>query len=419
MLNVEIAIIGAGAAGLTAAIFAGQRQPKGTRIALLESAAQPGAKILASGGGRCNVTHQRVTPADYNGSSPNAIKKVLAAFTVEQTLAFFNEIGVPLKLEASGKYFPVSNRAHSVLTALLNAAERAGAHLYTQNRVHSIARDQTGFHIHTNQTTFHARTVILATGGRSLPKTGSDGNGYTLAQTLGHSITPTFPALVPLLLPEHHFLRTLSGVSTLVRLTLRNPNGKTLYTTHNPLLCTHFGISGPAALDISRHWQAAQLQGIPATLYSNFLPQHTQQTLEAYLLNSRAPNLLTLLTPHLPDRLVRALCQHAQIEPTTAPHSLTRTARKTLIAALTDLPLPITGTRGFNYAEVTAGGVPLSELHLNTLQSRYCPGLFLCGEICDVDGRIGGFNFQWAWSSGYLAGTSMRVDKVQDTSDKG
>ncbi|GAB4399047.1 MAG: NAD(P)/FAD-dependent oxidoreductase [Anaerolineales bacterium] len=412
MHTVQIAIIGAGAAGLTAAIFAGQTQPKGTRIALLEAAAQPGAKILASGGGRCNVTHQRVTPADYNGSSPNAIKKVLAAFTVEQTLAFFNEIGVPLKLEASGKYFPVSNRARSVLTALLNTAERAGVHLHTQSRVQSITHDNTGFHIVSSSAIFHARAVILATGGRSLPKTGSDGSGYALAQALGHSLTPhIFPALVPLLLPETHFITHLSGLSTPVRLTLRTPNGKVHYTTENPLLCTHFGISGPAALDASRHWQASQQNNTNATLHVNFLPQHTAQTLENTLLNSRAPNLLNLLTPSLPDRLARALCLHAHIEPTTAPHQLTRPTRKALIAALTDLPLPIIGTRGFNYAEVTAGGVPLSELHLNSLQSRLCPGLYLCGEICDVDGRIGGFNFQWAWSSGYLAGTSVGVEK--------
>ncbi len=402
----DIAIVGAGAAGLMAAIWAGRTRP-GRRILLLEASARPGAKILISGGGRCNVTHARVTERDYSGSTPNAIRKVLRRFDVPQTRAFFEALGVPLKEEAGGKLFPASSRAGDVLEALLRAARQSGAALLTEHRVARITRRPDGFRLSGPWGALQSPKVILAAGGKSLPQTGSDGSGYALAQSLGHSLAPLFPALVPLTLPPGHFLTALRGLSAAVRLEVRAPGGKRLHAVEGALLCTHFGISGPAVLDISRHYLLACREQPGSALTVNFLPHSSPQELDAALqrLGKRAP--LRLLSPPLPERLGRALCAQAGLPPGSTGSTLSRAQRRALVQAVTALRLPVTGSRGFRAAEVTAGGVPLREVRLERMESRPAPGLHLCGEICDVDGRIGGFNFQWAWASGYVAGISV------------
>lgn len=416
----DLAVVGAGAAGLFAAISAGRTARAAgapLRIVALDGARTLGAKILVAGGGRCNVTHHRVDETAYAGSSRNAIRNVLRRFTVDDTVRFFRERGVELKREPTGKLFPTTDRARTILDALLAAARDAGVEIRHPWRVESIARADHGFTITSitgDQLT--ARRIILATGGRSLPRTGSDGHGYTLARALGHSLTPRiFPALVPLTLPEGHFLCSLSGITIEATLDLRSGTGKKLVAFTNSTLLTHFGLSGPAVLDISRYYldaaaHARQTGAPPPRLLINFLPSHTTESLDAALQNLRSRSAARLLSDppyNLPDRLARALCEHAGIDP-SAPgggHTLTRERRRALATAATALELPITGDRGFAHAEVTAGGVPLAEVHLDTMESRITPGLHLCGEILDVDGRIGGFNFQWAWASGFTAGT--------------
>lgn len=397
----DLIIVGAGAAGLTAAIWAGRRAP-GRRIVVLDGARKLGAKILVAGGGRCNVTHRAVTAADFAGSSPHAIRKVLTRFDVSETVAFFRELGVALKEESTGKLFPVTDSARTVLAALLAAAEQAGATLRHPARVETVRRTDEGqFVVAGPWGSLVAPRLILATGGRSLPKSGSDGHGYALAQALGHTLTPRiFPALVPLLLPEGHPLRALSGLSAPARLELWSGRGKRLHACKGAVLCTHFGLSGPAVLDISRHYLAAAADDPAVALTVNWLPDQTSESLEA-LLRDDPPGARRLLHERLPERLARALRE--QVGWTGA--DLTRPQRKQLAVLATRGPLPIVGDRGFAYAEVTAGGVPLDQLDLRALESRRCPGLHLCGELCDVDGRIGGFNFQWAWSSGFVAGT--------------
>ncbi|MCC6905597.1 MAG: NAD(P)/FAD-dependent oxidoreductase [Anaerolineae bacterium] len=401
----DLAIIGAGAAGLMAAIWAGRQVP-GRRIVLLDGAKKPGAKILVSGGGRCNVTHDVVTEHAYAGSTPHAIRKVLRRFDVPRTVAFFQDIGVLLKREDMGKLFPVTDSARTVLDALFRAARAAGAELWYPFRVESVERAGVGFHLSGPAGTLHAGRVVLATGGRSLPKSGSDGQAYMLARGLGHSISHTFPALVPLTLPRRHFICGLSGLPVDATLEVQSGSGKRLESLTGAILCTHFGLSGPAVLDISRHYLAARFDDPAARLLINWLPGETFDSLEQSLLHSGSQPLLRLLSGRLPDRLARALCAEAGIDTGARAGALTREARRGLVHLLVGMPLPVSGDRGFTYAEVTAGGVPLSEVHLETMESRVCPGLYLCGEICDVDGRIGGYNFQWAWSSGYVAGVS-------------
>ena len=402
----DIAVIGAGAAGLMAAIQAGRTAP-GAHIVALDGAAKPGAKILVAGGGRCNVTHEVVEASDYAGSTPGAIGKILRRFTVDDTIRFFAQLGVPLKREDTGKLFPVSDSARTVLDALLSAARDAGVELRYPRRIETLERAEAGFRLGGPWGGLTAQRVILATGGKSLPKSGSDGGGYALAQAFGHSLTPRlFPALVPLLLPAGHFLRELSGISFDCELTVTSGSGKRLHAVSGSALCTHFGLSGPAVLDISRYLLDVRASDPAAMLLLNVLPNDTPEHLDALLrdLGKAAP--AHFLSRRLPDRLARALVVAAGLDPALPASQLTREARRTLVSTLTALRLPIAGDRGFTYAEVTAGGVPLSELRLDTMESRLCPGLYLCGEICDVDGRIGGFNFQWAWASGCTAGTA-------------
>lgn len=404
--HVDIAIVGAGAAGLMAAIWAGRTNPK-RKIVVLESASTLGAKILISGGGRCNVTHHRVEASDYAGSSRNAVAKVLRHFEVPATIAFFRELGVALKQESTGKLFPATDSARTVLNALHTAARDANITIKHPWRVDAIRKEDSHFIITSANEQMRARQVILATGGKSLPKTGSDGHGYALAQALGHTLTPRiFPALVPLVLPPEHFIRSLSGLTFPATLEVRARTNKKLASFTDSTLCTHVGLSGPAVLDVSRYYLAAKFEDANAALFINWLPHTNAEKLDVELQTLRQTTLLAFLRGHLPERLLRALCAHVAIEPRTTGDQLTREQRRALAHALTQMPLPIVGDRGFTHAEVTAGGVPLHELHLNTMESRCCPGLYLCGEICDVDGRIGGFNFQWAWASGYTAGVA-------------
>ncbi|MFZ4663989.1 MAG: NAD(P)/FAD-dependent oxidoreductase [Caldilineaceae bacterium] len=403
----DVTIVGAGAAGLMAAIWAGRTNAK-RRIVVLDGAAKLGAKILVSGGGRCNVTHDVVTMDAYAGSSRNAIKKVLQRFDVPATIALFRELGVELKREETGKLFPTTDAARTVLNALLQGARQSGVAIHHPYRVTEIRRQTAGFTVTGPWGSVESRRVVLATGGKSLPKSGSDGYGYGLAQALGHTITPRLlPALVPLTLPKEHIICSLSGLTVDATFTVRAGNGKALASFTGSTLCTHFGLSGPAVLDISRYWLNAQLDDPQAMLVINWWPGLDAASFDAQLLTLGKGAPITLLRRQLPDRLARVLCEEAKVDPSAPGHNLTREQRKALVRTVVEWPLPITGNRGFTYAEVTAGGVPLQEIDLKTMESRCCPGLFLCGEICDVDGRIGGYNFQWAWSSGYVAGTAV------------
>jgi predicted Rossmann fold flavoprotein len=388
-VNYDIAVVGAGAAGLTAAMFAKRTAPD-ARVVALDGALKIGTKILISGGGRCNVTHHTVSADDFNGNR-NAIARVLRTFTVEQTVRWLAELGVTLKREETGKLFPASDRARSIVDALLRGCE--GVEIRTSHRVESIESSEDGFRLGD----LTASRVILATGGRSVPKTGSDGRGYALAQSLGHTITDTFPALVPLIVEEGHWLTALSGTSAEVELSVKSETGRVLTRHRGSMLCTHFGISGPVALDVSRHWIAAR-----GTLVANFLPGETFESLDAQLIDETKRNPRATITSvfrgRLPQRLLDAVAG------STPLGILTKTDRRRIVRALVETAVPVVRDRGFDYAEVTAGGVPLNEVDLSTMHSRRREGLYLCGEILDVDGRIGGFNFQWAWASGRLAG---------------
>ena len=364
-----------------------------------------GRRSSSRGGGRCNVTHWRVDERDFAGSTSPAIRKVLGRFTVEQTIAFFASAGVGFYREAdTGKLFPESDSARSILDALLRGAREAGAALLYPAKVTLLERDGDRFRLGTTAGPVTARKVILCTGGKSLPKSGSDGSGFALATMLGHSITaPVVPSLVPLVLPADHFIRALTGLALPCRFTLLSWKGKPVATSMGSTLCTHTGLSGPATLDISRHWLVSRVTDPAARLLLDWLPEIPEAHLEQMLLEMGAKGAISVLRKHLTERLAQHLCAAAAAPPTG---DLPREARRRLVAAVKGLELPVVGDRGFTIAEATAGGVPLSEVRLDSMESRICPGLHFAGEVLDVDGRIGGFNFQWAWASAFVAGTA-------------
>lgn len=404
---VDVAVVGAGAAGLMAGIWAGRTNPN-RRIVLLDGAKSLGAKILVAGGGRCNVTHHAVDESAYAGSSRKAIRNVLRRFDVPETVAFFREIGVTLKREEAGKLFPTTDSARTVLNALLQEAHRVGATIRHPCRVTKIDREQDTFLVRGEWGSLRTSRLILATGGKSLPKTGSDGLGYRFAQSLGHSVSERiFPALVPLTLDKSDALVELSGITLPATIELRSGNGKRLISFTDSTLITHFGLSGPSVLDISRYYLDEIEDDPDAHLTMNWLPNETAESLDQSLRNARGETIGRLLTARLPERLGCLLCAQVGVAFNKPIDQLGREKRRSLVRQMTEMPLAVTGHRGYTHAEVTAGGVPLSEIQLKTMASRHCLGLHLCGEICDVDGRIGGFNFQWAWASGFVAGISV------------
>ncbi|HOC19425.1 MAG TPA: aminoacetone oxidase family FAD-binding enzyme [Vicinamibacterales bacterium] len=409
-------IVGGGAAGLATAIFLARRRPA-LRIAVLDGARRLGAKILVSGGGRCNLTNRVVTASDYWGGDRRIVASVLAAFPVEATIAFFREIGVSVHEEESGKLFPDTNRARTVLDALLDEAGRLGVTIVTGERVTRL------------EPLLAAGPVVLATGGRSLPKSGSDGEGLRMAASLGHTIVETTPALAPLVVGcglsravsslsgkegTAAFHQQLSGVSHDAALTVEH-GGRQLARLRGPLLWTHFGVSGPVALDASRHWHRAALGQEAVRVRVSFLPALDARGAEQALLEAAgrrpAASLRSTLASLVPSAVADAVLAHLSIEPAVQMAQLPRATRAVLAKALVGWDLAVTGSRGYNFAEATAGGVALDEVNRATLESRVRPGLYLVGEMLDVDGRLGGFNFQWAWSSAWVAARGIATGR--------
>lgn len=410
----DIAIVGFGAAGMAAGIFAGQkaRETGGrARIVALDGAKSIGAKILVSGGGRCNVTHDHITPADYNGSK-SIVRNVLAGFDEKATAMWFESLGAPLKPEEGGKMFPASDSARTVVQALVRRCAELDVRIRLGHRVEEITppvHPAAEFVVRHRHGELLAARVIIATGGRALPGSGSDGSGYDLVRRLGHGVSETYPALVPLLLDPSFFHKDLSGQSVEVELTTLS-DGKVIDRRTGSLLWTHFGISGPVVLDASRHWVISHATARTTQMRCSFLPGHAFESMESRLIALAASrphqSIARALGEPLPERLARAIVRFVGIDPQTPLPHLSRQHRRQLVHALTAMTLPVVGDRGWNHAEVTAGGVPLAEIDYRTMESRKTPGLYLVGEILDCDGRIGGFNLQWAWATGYSAGRS-------------
>ncbi len=394
-----IVIIGAGAAGLMAAIFAAG---EARRVLVLERTRDGGRKILISGGGRCNVLPSELEPDRFvSDSSRHLVRRFLTAWPLEQQREFFErELRLPLVLEPeTGKLFPASNRARDVRDGLIECARRAGVEFRFEQVVEDVAPGKSGWVVSLGGNQVHASAVIFATGGLSVPNTGSDGIGLAIARRLGHQIHPTYPALTPLTAdPAIH--AELSGLSLRVTIAAKE-NGKRKTTTGG-FLFTHRGYSGPTVLDFS-HIAIRSRSSAREELLVQW-GELGEAEWEIRLQERGLRTVLSVVREQLPARLAERLLAESGIEPSKQLAQLNRTERKGLIDRLVRYPLPWTGDEGYKKAEVTGGGVALSEMYPATLESRRHPGLYFCGEILDAFGPIGGHNFCWAWSTGRSAG---------------
>jgi len=416
----DLIIVGAGAAGMTAAIFAGREAKtsgKNLRIALLDGARKPGAKILVSGGGRCNVTNETVTEKDFFGGSQNTIRNVLRQFDHKQTVEWMKELGVSLKLEPRGKLFPTTDKARTVLDGLIDDIRKLNIEIKAAHRVKRIeplADGAEGFLIQLkDHDPIRTKKLILSTGGRSLPKSGSDGWGLEAARKLGHEIVPTTPALVPLTLDEDsedaQIFQNNSGASLDMTLCTANSKGKSVYERTESLLLTHFGISGPVTLDVSRHFLRLIEKKDQPSIIARLPNFQNQQQADQWLQNEAKKHPKKSVPSILHNQMPSQLAREFGLDISSLAE-MRKDQRIQLATRLGHWKLPIIGSRGYPFAETTAGGVSLSSINWKNMQSRKIDNLYFCGEMLDVDGRLGGFNFQWAWSSGYIAGKNSIID---------
>ena len=385
-----------------AAIFAAGA---GAETILIERTRDGGRKILISGGGRCNVLPARLDESRFvTDSSPNTLRKIVRSWPLHEQVDFFESVlGIALVEETeSAKLFPASHRARDVRDGLLALAARRGARLWPDTLVTALAPTlDGGWRIDLDQAPpIEADAVIVATGGLSVPNTGSDGRGLRIVAGLGHTMHPTYPALTPLKAEPAPFAE-LAGVSLTVTMTARSATHRC--TSSGGFLFTHHGYSGPAVLDASHVVARAQIDEAPARVQVCWT-RLDAEAWERALAPHGARTVLGALRGELPERLAVALLGVAGVDPARSLADLRRQERIALVETLVRGVLPWTGDEGYKKAEVTGGGVSLAEIDPRTMESRRHPGLFLCGEVLDAFGPIGGYNFLWAWATGRAAG---------------
>ena len=394
----NVCVIGGGAAGMLAALTAAEN---GHRVLLLERQSRVGRKLLATGNGRCNLSNYHVSPAHYHGGA-GFCDFALSQFDVGETLQYFASLGLLTVSEASGRIYPMSNMAGSVLDVLRYALERPEIDLQTSQTVTAVRKMPEGFSVKTETGTFSARCLILAAGGAAGSKVGGGMDGYRLAKSLGHHRTALYPSLVQLK-TDPTYPRALKGVKAQCGISICR-GSQVLARNSGEVLFTEYGVSGPAIFDLSRSVSAG---GSDLTCLLNFFPDWEEAEVLHWLSQRQAAmathEASTLLTGSCHTRLGQMICKSAGFTNQRAA-GLTRDDLRRIARQATHFALPITGTCGFDQAQVTAGGLDTSEFDPRTLQSRLVPGLYACGELLDIDGDCGGYNLQWAWSSGRLAG---------------
>lgn len=395
----DVIVIGGGASGMMAALTAAEN---GRSVVLLERQSRVGRKLLATGNGRCNLTNYHVSPDHYHGEDSSFCAHALCAFDTGTTLQYFASLGLLTVSEDSGRVYPMSNMAGSVLDVLRYALERPGIRVCTGQAVTAVKRIAEGFTVRTETEVFAARKVILAAGGAAGSKVGGVMDGYRLAKMLGHHRTVLYPSLVQLR-TDPTYPRALKGVKAECSIAILR-GGERVAENRGEVLFTEYGVSGPAIFDISR---AVSTSGEGLVCALDFFPDwETREVLDWLRLRREtmgAHEASTLLVGSCHTRLGQMLCKAAGFT-TQRAAGLTDSDLERIARQVKRFALPITGTCGFDQAQVTAGGLRTEEFDPETLESRVVPGLYVCGEVLDVDGDCGGFNLQWAWSSGHLAG---------------
>lgn len=414
-MKFDFLILGAGACGLMAGIQAARA---GRSVAILEKLSQAGRKILISGGGRCNYTNLGASPQNYQSESAHFHKSALREWTSEDTLHFFEELGIKPKEKKLGQIFPTSDSAEEVRSALLGLYLRSGGKIFYDQNILGVEKNADAFRVQSRRganeeaAIFESPKLLVATGGKAYPQLGATDFALKLATQLGLRVTETSPALVPFTFGEQYqnLFRKISGLSLGVRLTASGEAAKKISFEEN-LLFAHFGLTGPAILQISSYWRAGEKIRIRFSPRSDEAEsvRETPHSLEEEITRSRETNPLkkirTFLAEKYSDNFLEFLEFHVPL-PDKRIADLRREERKALVDFCEGLELSPKGTMGYAKAEVMRGGVDTAELHASTMESKKVPGLFFAGEAVDVTGWLGGYNFQWAWASGYVAGKS-------------
>jgi predicted Rossmann fold flavoprotein len=388
----DVLIIGGGAAGLMCAIAAGRR---GRRVLVIEHANRVGKKILMSGGGRCNFTNTGTTPANFLCANPHFCKSALARYTPADFVGMVERHGIAYHEKELGQLF-CDDSSKQIVRMLLDECAAAGARIQTSCAVTHVHHDGALFHLDTALGGYNAPSLVIASGGLSIPSMGASGFGYDVARQFGHRVLSTRAGLVPLTLSGKHQERfaDLAGVALPIR---ARCNGATF---HNFMLFTHRGISGPAILQISSYWNPGddlRLDLLPDDSASEWLREQRSER--------PAAEFKTLLAERLPKRLAQRLCEHWL--PSKPLRNYRDAELREIATQLSNWPLIASGTEGYRTAEVTLGGVDTDELSSTTMQSKRVPGLYFIGEVVDVTGWLGGYNFQWAWASGQACGNGL------------
>jgi len=403
-LKHSLIIIGGGAAGLTAALIS---KNLGIDVAILEGTDRIGKKILTTGNGRCNISNANINTNRYHSENPYFFQQTLDSFNVDQTVNFFATLGIPLVTLEGGKMFPMSMQASSVIDILRLAIEEKHIPVYTNTKAKEITKKNNSFKISTpDNVTYECDKLIIAAGGKSAPKTGSDGSGYTLAKQLGHSVISPVPALVQLKL-DYSRLKALSGVKFdgYAEIFI---NDEFVQKEFGEILFTDYGISGPPILQLSRAASYGLSENKVVSLFIDMLPNIQSEDLQGFLENHWSlfgnRSIIDSLVGVINKKIIPIILKQAKIEDIHKPCcDLDSTEKKAMYSLLKQWKFKVSGTNSFSNAQVTAGGINTKEINPKTLESNMVPNLFFAGEILDVDGDCGGFNLQWAWSSGAIA----------------
>lgn len=392
----DVAIVGAGASGMVAAISAKREKPK-LKIVLIEALPRIGKKILATGNGRCNLTNYSAKSGVYNSPS---VTPLLDKYPPERVVDFFSSIGLECVADSESRVYPSSNMATSVLDCLRFELERLGIEILTETKVTAVRKTNGIFIINSS---IRAKRLILSTGGKASPSQGSDGSGYELLIGLNHTVTPLYSGLVQLTVKED--VKQLKGIRAKAEVSLRTVEGKTIDTSSGEVLFTDYGLSGIAIMDISRSVRSRNCEcGL------NILPDLTTEDVEAFLKRAAERNPLQsledALTGLIPKNLGRYIIKYIGFRSDITVGTINNKQRSVFADSLKNLKFVITGTKGFENAQVTVGGADTDEFDMSTLESKMVKGLYCTGELLDVDAPCGGFNLQWAWASGIAAGKS-------------
>jgi hypothetical protein len=405
----KVLVVGGGASGMIAGIFA---RNYGADVTILERNNRIGKKILATGNGRCNYTNVNLSIENYHGNNPKFAYSCLSKFGVDKTLDFFEQLGITPAIEDNGKVFPLSYQSSSVLDVLRFELEELGVEVITDGFVVDIKKDKRFVLTLEDGRKVYGDRVILATGGNAAPNTGSDGNGYTLAENMGHSIAEIFPGLVQLKL-EGNIFKQVDGVKFVGTVGLYNGN-QLIKEDSGDILFTNYGISGPPILQLSRTALKCLKDNKDVELKVSIIHSKTEEELYNYLIyrfGFMARKTIEIgLIGLMNKRLILPILKELGIDKNKQIANLSNDEVSRLSKILTDWRFKISGSKSFKDAQVTAGGVDTDEIDNSTMESKLVNGLYFAGEIVDIDGDCGGFNLQWAWSSGYVAGRNASLE---------